>query len=94
MASGAEDEEQALQIFTMSKEILKEAGFNLRKLYSNSAALQAKINPDDGKKNPLLELLKSWKRATLVLLWEESKGYVVVNRRYLVFGGTCLPISS
>ena len=38
-----------------SKEILKEAGFNLGKFYSNSTALQAKINPDNDKKNPLLE---------------------------------------
>lgn len=36
LTSGAEDEEQAFQMFTMSKEILKEAGFNLRKFYSNA----------------------------------------------------------
>ena len=37
-------------MFTMSKEILKEAGFNLRKFYTNSAALQAKVNLNE---NPL-----------------------------------------
>ena len=55
LASGAEDEEQAFQMFTMSKEIFKEAGFNLRKFYSNSAALQARVNPDAGKVNTLGE---------------------------------------
>ena len=37
------------------KEIFKEAGFNLRKFYSNSAALQARVNPDAGKVNTLGE---------------------------------------
>jgi len=50
LASGAEDEEQAFQMFAMSKEILKEAGFNLRKFYSNSMTLQARVNPNE---NPL-----------------------------------------
>ena len=40
-------------MFTLSKEILKEAGFNLRKFYSNSAALQARVNPDTDKVNHL-----------------------------------------
>ena len=53
LASGAEDEEQAFEMFTLSKEILKEAGFNLRKFYSNSAALQARVNPDTDKVNHL-----------------------------------------
>ncbi len=47
LASGAEDEEQAYQMFVTSKEILKKAGFNLRKFYTNSPALQAKVNPAD-----------------------------------------------
>ena len=40
LASGAEDEEQAYQLYVTSKLILQEAGFNLRKFYSNSATLQ------------------------------------------------------
>ena len=55
LASGAEDEEQAFQLFTMCKEILREAGFNLRKFYCNSATLQARVNPDDGKEKLLVE---------------------------------------
>ncbi len=55
LATGADDEEQAFQMFTMSKEILKEAGFNLRKFFSNSAALQARVNPDAGVDNPLVD---------------------------------------
>ena len=55
LATGAEDEEQAFQMFTMSKEILKEAGFNLRKFYSSSAALQARVNTDVGKEDPLVD---------------------------------------
>ena len=72
LASGAEDEEQAFQIFTMSKEILKEAGFNLRKFYSNSAALQARVNPDDGKKNPLVRAVTE---ETLAVTEELEESY-------------------
>ena len=51
LASGAEDEEQAYQMFTVSKKILEEAGFNLRKFYSNSATLQARVDSDASQEN-------------------------------------------
>ena len=45
LASGAPDEEQAYQMFVTAKKILKDAGFNLRKFYSSSESLQARVNP-------------------------------------------------
>ena len=36
LASGAENEEQAHQMFSVSREIMEEAGFNHQKLCSNS----------------------------------------------------------
>lgn len=55
LACGADDEEQAHQMFTESKNILEEAGFNLRKFYSNSAALQARVNFDACQENHIHE---------------------------------------
>ena len=46
LTCGAEDKEQAHQMFTESSKILKEVGFNLKKFYSNSATLQARIDSD------------------------------------------------
>ena len=51
LASGAEDEEQAHQMFPVSKKILEEAGFNLQKFYSNSATLQARVDSDASQEN-------------------------------------------
>ena len=47
LASGGHNEEETYKIFVLSREILKDAGFNLRKFYSNSATLQAKVNPEE-----------------------------------------------
>ena len=55
LACGAEDEEQVHQMFTGSKKILEEAGFNLRKFYSNFAALQARVNSDASQENHIHE---------------------------------------
>ena len=55
LASGADDVEQAHQMFSTAKAILKDAGLNLRKFYSNSAELQARVNPDAGLGNPTCE---------------------------------------
>ena len=44
VAFGAANEEQAYQMFMTSKDILRDAGFNLRKFHSNSAMLQARVN--------------------------------------------------
>lgn len=43
--SGADDEDQACQMFLKSKEILRDGGFNLRKLRSNSSSVQARVDP-------------------------------------------------
>ena len=45
LACGASGEEQAYLVFATAREILKDARFNLRKFYSNSDTLQARINP-------------------------------------------------
>ena len=42
--TGADDESQALELFSAAKEILAEGGFNLRKFHSNSALLQIKVD--------------------------------------------------
>ena len=47
LATGAESEEQAYEMFVSAKEIMKEAGFNLRKFYTNSRMFQARVNPID-----------------------------------------------
>ena len=36
IVTGADDEEQALALFSTAKEILADGGFNLRKFYSNN----------------------------------------------------------
>ena len=43
IVTGADNEEEAHQLFTKSKELLKEGGFNLRKFCSNSTLLQMKV---------------------------------------------------
>lgn len=43
LVTGADNEEQAWQLFTSAKATLKDGGFNLRKFCSNSISLQAKI---------------------------------------------------
>ena len=47
LVTGAEDEEQAYELFVSSKMILREGGFNLRKFNSNCASLQSRINPKE-----------------------------------------------
>ena len=42
---GADDEDEAGQMFLQAKEILKDGGFNLRKFHSNSALVQARVDP-------------------------------------------------
>ena len=44
VVTGASTEEEALQLYTDSKEILKDGAFNLRKFRTNSQSLQLKIN--------------------------------------------------
>ena len=66
-----EDEEQAFQMFTMAKEILKEAGFNLRKFYTNSAALQTRVNPDMDQRKPLVNE-NTKPRSTAIEMLEET----------------------
>ena len=46
LVTGAEDEEQAYQLFTTSREILKDGGFNLRKFQSNSSMLQSRVQQE------------------------------------------------
>ena len=45
--TGAEDEEQAYQLFVNSKTMLKDGGFNLRKFTSNSPSLQTRVGPNE-----------------------------------------------
>ena len=45
--TGTDNEEEAHQLFTRSKEMLKEGGFNLRKFCSNSTLLQMKIDSQE-----------------------------------------------
>ena len=42
--SGAQSEEEAYQLYSTSKKILKDGGFNLRKFATNSSSLQQRIN--------------------------------------------------
>ena len=42
--SGAQSEEEAYQLYSTSKNILKQGGFNLRKFTTNSSSLQQRIN--------------------------------------------------
>ena len=42
--SGAQSEEEAYQLYSTSKKILKQGGFNLRKFTTNSSSLQQRIN--------------------------------------------------
>ena len=44
IVTGADNEEEAFQLFTESREILKERGFNLWKFCSNSTLLQMKVD--------------------------------------------------
>ena len=53
LVSGANSEEEACQLFMKSKNILKEGGFNLRKFYSNSACLQARVDSDANSEIPV-----------------------------------------
>ena len=46
LVTGAEDEDQAYEEFTKSKEILKDGGFNLQNFSSNSMLLQARVDGD------------------------------------------------
>lgn len=48
IVTGADDEEQAHQVFRKSKDLLKEGGFNLRKFCSNSASLQEAVDQEGG----------------------------------------------
>ena len=48
LAYGAETEELAYRLYTDSKSMLKEGGFNLRKFVTNSSALQQKIDRHEG----------------------------------------------
>lgn len=52
LVTGAEDEDQAYQMFVQSKKMLKDGGFNLRKFCSNSLLLQAKVDGDQGTQSP------------------------------------------
>ena len=86
LASGASDEEQAYQMFVTAKKILKDVGFNLRKFYSSSEALQARVNPW----SLLLRrhrLLKSQRNLIQVRSWGVSRSCVQESRRCSVSGG-------
>ncbi len=47
VTTGAYDEEECMKIYTVSKKLLSEGGFNLRKWRTNSSDLQSKINADE-----------------------------------------------
>jgi hypothetical protein len=71
LVTGADTEEQALQMFQDSKRMLKEGGFNLRKFCSNSVSLQARIEGDEAhltsvdRPNPTREWEESYTSSTL-----------------------------
>lgn len=50
LVGGADEPDKAFQLYTMARSILKEGGFNLRKLRSNSATLEGKAS--GGLENP------------------------------------------
>ena len=85
LACGASDEEQAYLVFATAREILKDAGFNLRKFYSNSDALQARINPLPQGTPPTEDPDESYTSSTLGGDRSHTRG----NRRCWGFGGTC-----
>ena len=80
IVTGVEEEEQAFQLFTKSKEILKEGGFNLRKFYSNSTLLQMKV---DGQKHWTILLPLALMKLTPI---QPSTG----GSQYALGRGTCL----
>lgn len=49
---GAETEDEAFDIYTQSKEIFRQGGFNLRKFLSNSKTLQTRIDRAEGLPGP------------------------------------------
>ena len=67
LACGAPDEEQAYVMFVTAKKILKDAEFNLRKFYSNSGTLQARVSPLEHRQEtlPTEELEESYTSSTL-----------------------------
>ncbi len=52
IVTGADNEEEAHQLFTKSKEMLKEGGFHLRKFCSNSTLLQMKVEGQETLDKP------------------------------------------
>jgi len=49
MSFGADDNDAAYELYTMSKSILREGGFKLRKFVTNSTTLQQRIDETEAK---------------------------------------------
>ena len=92
---GAEDEEQAYQMFMESKKILEEAGFNLRKFYPipQHCKLGSILMPAKRTTFMRQTLTDSSRRHTRAQLLEEGKGCNLVSRRSLGYNRTRLQTS-
>ncbi len=91
IVTGADNEEDALQLFTTSKEILKEGGFHLRKFCSNSTLLQMKVEcqetldksaPDETYTSTTLgsgQPVRSGERKVLGVRWDLATDQLVMS---------------
>lgn len=66
VVTGSQSEEQAYQLYTGAKALLKTAAFNLRKFSSNSSSLQARIDAEEfGGAPEVIESPETFSQATL-----------------------------
>ena len=97
LACGAEDEENAYQMFMESKKTLEEAGFNLRSSIPIPQHCKPGLILMPAKRTTFLSqnLLNSSRRCTCMRaqLSEEGKGCNLVSRRSLGYDGTHLQTS-
>ena len=89
IVTGAESEEAAYELYKESKELLKGAGFNLRKFTSNSSRLHDKVEREETH-TPLMQIpphqcrvtLTNQRRPTREPLWEVLRHFAWESRRY------------
>ena len=53
VVTSVESEEQAYELYVKSRELLKQAGFNLRKFASNSRSLQSRVDSEESESPPV-----------------------------------------
>ena len=75
---GADDDDAAYELYTKSKSILREGGFNLRKFVTNSTTLQPRIDETEARS---IDVYSDCNKA---MVEEEEKTYTKKPVRWLV----------